>query len=172
MGGMALDEQDQVAKLIWAMATGSAELENDQSFAKAVAGVKAVAPWFAGLNWQEPRDPVMQRLQRLRLPEICGDIDVQMTGLQQTYARRLVVDVDMAFPDRKNIDRKIEGLSNSMRGRSRNIEQNRSGLDESDIPVDVVGFSRKIRQLESSNNVDGARLAKWWRAKSRLAAVR
>ena len=165
---MALDERDQVAKLIWAMATGSAELENDKAFGKAVAAVKAVAPWFTGLNWQAPRDPVMQRLQRLRLPEICGDMDVEMRDLQQTYVKRSVQDLDMAFPNRKNIGLKIAGLSNSMKGRARDLDDNRSDLDENDIPVDIESFSRRIKQLEMSNNIDGARLAKWWRARSRL----
>ena len=164
---VAVDPEDRVAKLVWAMAIKSVPLGTDAEVQQAHQAVREVAPWFAEQDLQQQTSVVVQRLQRMRVLEVCGSLEVELQRLVETYSKQAPDDVGMAFPDREVISRRIDGCDKEIRGFQEDIDENRRKAERSG-PVNALAFESRYKSLAKEVEIRRFRLRRWDEAKRRL----
>jgi len=165
---VAVDPDDRVAKLVWAMATKSVPLGPAAEIAQAQQAVRDVAPWFAEQDLQQRDSVVVQRLQRMRVFEVCGSLDVELPRLVETYSKQVPDDVGMAFPDRDPIEAKIEGCKRARSGTEQTLRKNEWKARENDLPAEREQLRALIKSDKERMAKHEARLRRWLDAQQRL----
>lgn len=165
---MAIDEKDQVARLVWALAKGSTPLEDGKSFSEAVAKVKELAPWFAAIQRQPASGAVRERMHKLGLLQACQDAGIDLGDLQSTYVTKKEDDVGMIFPDHDVIAKKLASCAKAAKDAEQDYERNMQSAKLNERAATRITFEQKAEAALKLRDKHLYRERLWEAAQRRL----